>query len=90
MLPRLRAICRAPVSTLGAPCCSLSTTIDVSKLKVTKTSTPKPHVAKEKLLFGVTTTDHILEVDWDVDQVSVDAVAGAPCSWHRVLPAHPA
>ena len=48
---------------------SLSTTIDASRLTVTRTAAPKPHVAKEKLQFGVTTTDHFLNVDWDVTDV---------------------
>ena len=47
----------------------VSTTIDVSRLVVEPTQAPKAHVAKEKLQFGVTTTDHILNVDWEVDKV---------------------
>ena len=29
----------------------------------------QPRVAKEKLVFGQTTTDHMLEVDWDAEKV---------------------
>ena len=37
-------------------------------LSITKTDTPKPLVPKEKLTFGSTYSDHMLEVDWnDVD-----------------------
>ena len=68
--------------------------IDVANLRIEHTKTLKPRVAKEKLQFGVTTTDHILEVDWDIENVSdavrctmrsmngefliVDMVGGAP------------
>eukprot|EP00475_Leptophrys_vorax_P010584 TRINITY_DN1716_c0_g1_i3.p1 TRINITY_DN1716_c0_g1~~TRINITY_DN1716_c0_g1_i3.p1 ORF type:complete len:205 (+),score=36.54 TRINITY_DN1716_c0_g1_i3:13-627(+) len=39
--------------------------IDVSKLVVKRTESPKPKVPHEKLVFGRTFTDHMLEVDWD-------------------------
>lgn len=35
-----------------------------AKLVITRTTNPKPRVAKEKLTFGAVTSDHILEVDW--------------------------
>ena len=42
-----------------------TTTIDASRLTVVRTTAPKPRPAKETLVFGQTTTDHMLEVDWD-------------------------
>ena len=38
-----------------------------SLLKITKTTTPKPKLANDKLIFGKTFTDHMLEIDWDVN-----------------------
>jgi branched-chain amino acid aminotransferase len=48
-------------------------------MTVTRTSTPKPKVARDKLVFGATMTDHMLEVDW-----SAEAGWGAP----RISPYH--
>ena len=66
-------------ATASAHARSLSTTIDVARLTVERTRAPKPHVAKEKLQFGVTTTDHFLNVDWDVTDVRVACARGAVC-----------
>lgn len=38
--------------------------IDVSKLVVERTSSPKVKVPNDKLVFGAFTSDHMLEVDW--------------------------
>ncbi|EGW31246.1 branched chain amino acid aminotransferase [Spathaspora passalidarum NRRL Y-27907] len=38
--------------------------LDASKLTITKTTTPKELLPKEKLVFGKSFTDHILEVEW--------------------------
>lgn len=38
--------------------------LNASKLKITKTTQPKPKVPKEELVFGKTFTDHILEIEW--------------------------
>ena len=54
-------IARGMASAAAAP----HSTIDVSRLIEIRSTHPKPRVAKEKLVFGVTTTDHMLEVDWD-------------------------
>ena len=48
-------------------------------MTVTRTSTPKPKVARDKLVFGATMTDHMMEVDW-----SVGGGWGAP----RIVPYH--
>ncbi|KAG5184538.1 branched-chain-amino-acid aminotransferase [Tribonema minus] len=51
------------------PPCAVSVSspnaIDASALKVTKTSKPMELVPKDKLVFGRTFADHMLEVDWD-------------------------
>ena len=36
-----------------------------SSLTISLTTSPKPHQPHEKLLFGKTFTDHMLEIDWD-------------------------
>ena len=45
----------------------LSSTISVSNLEVTKTTSPKPKQKNEDLAFGRTFTDHMLEIDWDIE-----------------------
>jgi len=58
--------------TLKRPACvrSLSALpgIDPTNIRVTKTTTPREKVAKEKLVFGQTFTDHMLTVDWHQDR----------------------
>lgn len=39
--------------------------LQASKLQIQRTQTPRPKVAKEKLTFGTTFSDHMLEVDWE-------------------------
>jgi branched-chain amino acid aminotransferase len=43
---------------------SSSVDIDVSKLTITKTTTPKTPPPKDTLTFGSTFTDHMLQIDW--------------------------
>jgi hypothetical protein len=38
--------------------------LQAAKLEVHRTQSPKTKLPKEKLLFGKTFTDHMLEVDW--------------------------
>lgn len=38
--------------------------IEASKLRVIKTTTPKPKLPNDQLLFGRTFSDHMLEVEW--------------------------
>ncbi|KAF8418112.1 aminotransferase [Tirmania nivea] len=38
--------------------------MDVSKLTITKTMTPKPLMALQDLVFGKTFTDHMLSIEW--------------------------
>lgn len=40
---------------------------DSSKLEITKTTTPKALLPKEQLLFGKTFTDHMLEIEWTLE-----------------------
>jgi len=61
MLSRLLPTARVPL--LGIRC--FATDIDSSKLTIELTKTPKFKPAKETLKFGQTTSDHMLEVDWD-------------------------
>lgn len=42
--------------------------IEVSRLSVTKTQKPKAKTPYEELLFGHTFTDHMLEIDWDINK----------------------
>lgn len=53
------------VSSRQMPGLRMATTIDASKLTVTKTTAPKQKEANADLLFGRTFTDHMLEIDWD-------------------------
>ncbi|KAF0698293.1 Aste57867_11086 [Aphanomyces stellatus] len=39
--------------------------IDSTKTRINKTSNPKAKTPKEKLTFGTTFSDHLLEIDWD-------------------------
>lgn len=43
----------------------LSTGIDVSKLVISRATSRKSPLSKDKLVFGQTFTDHMLEVDWN-------------------------
>lgn len=45
----------------------MASCIDPAKLQITRTTSPKPKVAKEKLSFGAVKSDHMLEIDWDVE-----------------------
>ncbi|KAG7660546.1 BAT2 [[Candida] subhashii] len=38
--------------------------LDSTKLVIERTKTPKPKIPKEKLVFGKTFTDHMLEIEW--------------------------
>ncbi|SGZ49070.1 CIC11C00000004477 [Sungouiella intermedia] len=38
--------------------------LDASKLKITKTTTPKDKLPNDQLVFGKTFTDHMLEIEW--------------------------
>lgn len=44
-----------------------SASINPAALDVTRTSTPKTKLPNEELTFGASFTDHMLEIDWDVD-----------------------
>jgi len=39
--------------------------INPESLQITKTSSPKEKLAYEKLVFGRSFSDHMLEIDWD-------------------------
>lgn len=41
--------------------------LDASKLKITKTATPKEKLPNDQLKFGKTFTDHILEIEWTAE-----------------------
>ncbi|PRP78842.1 branched-chain amino acid aminotransferase [Planoprotostelium fungivorum] len=62
----LRAPCfqRGAVRSYSTP---NNTYIDVSKLTVQKTTHPKPKTPHQKLVFGKEFTDHMLTVDWSVE-----------------------
>lgn len=38
--------------------------LEASRLIVEKTNNPKPKLPKDKLVFGKTFTDHMLEIEW--------------------------
>ena len=40
-------------------------TIDASSTTITKTTSPREKLAYEKLVFGRSFSDHMLEIDWD-------------------------
>lgn len=44
-----------------------SASINPAALDITRTSTPKTKLPNEELTFGASFTDHMLEIDWDVD-----------------------
>jgi branched-chain amino acid aminotransferase len=54
--------------------------IDVTRLTATRTTSPKPQTPKANLVFGATTSDHMLEIDWDEKK-----------GWHApvISPYHP-
>ena len=59
-----------PGSTLSSSFSSSSARSDSfhsSQLEITKSDTPKVKTAKEELVFGKTFTDHMLEIDWNVE-----------------------
>ncbi|GMF05686.1 unnamed protein product [[Candida] boidinii] len=39
--------------------------LDSSKLKITKTETPKDKLPNDQLVFGKSFTDHMLAIEWD-------------------------
>lgn len=39
--------------------------MQAANLEIQRTTTPRPKVANEKLTFGTTFTDHMLEIDWE-------------------------
>lgn len=41
--------------------------LNASKLVIEKTTSPKPKLPKNELVFGKTFTDHMLEVEWDAE-----------------------
>ena len=43
---------------------SMSAPLDASKLVIHKTTTPKEKLPNDKLVFGKTFTDHMLEIEW--------------------------
>ncbi|DAZ92625.1 TPA: hypothetical protein N0F65_011891 [Lagenidium giganteum] len=49
----------------GAAAAFSTADVNVANLKIHRTTKPKAKVAKEKLTFGTTFTDHMLEVDWE-------------------------
>lgn len=53
--------------------------LDASKLQIEKTTTPKPKLPNDQLVFGKTFTDHMLEVEWTKENGW-----GAP----KILPYH--
>jgi len=63
MLSPLLPSTRLPL--LGIRCARLSTDIESSKLTIELTKNFKFKPPKEELKFGKTTSDHILEVDWE-------------------------
>jgi len=46
----------------------LSTEIDASRITITKCTTPGTKLPKEQLAFGKTFTDHMLDIDWTMDE----------------------
>jgi len=48
---------------------SVATFINSDVLTIEPTTSPKPRKEASKLVFGATTTDHMLEVDWTASQV---------------------
>ena len=45
----------------------LSSTFSASELTITPTSSPKTKLPKEELSFGNTFSDHMLEIDWTME-----------------------
>jgi len=41
--------------------------IDPSAIEITRTTSPKTKLPNEELTFGSTFSDHMLEIDWDVE-----------------------
>lgn len=60
----LRSVARAPLGR-RAITVDVGAHMQASQLQIHKTDKPRPKVAKEKLTFGTTFTDHMLEVDWE-------------------------
>ncbi|KAH3668837.1 hypothetical protein OGAPHI_002592 [Ogataea philodendri] len=46
---------------------SMSTALDSSKLKITKTTSPKAKLPNEQLVFGKSFTDHMLTIEWTAE-----------------------
>jgi len=66
-----------------------STSIDVARLTVERTRAPKAHPDKNTLVFGATTTDHMLEVDWTQEKVRRGARARAAAPARALTPPSP-
>jgi hypothetical protein len=69
------AVCSPPSNaSLDHPTRALAAAHDLRRrsqpaaIQVTRTSAPKPKLAKEKLVFGATMSDHMLEVDWTAER----------------------
>lgn len=45
-----------------------SMSLDASKLEISRTETPKEKLPNDKLVFGKTFTDHMLEIEWTKDE----------------------
>ena len=63
MLPRCARPLRARLFS------SISTTINAGALTIEPTTSPKPRTEASKLVFGKTTTDHMLDIDWTASAV---------------------
>ena len=60
-----RAAFRGSCLTRSVARASFSSNVDASKIEINLTTSPKDKTPFEDLQFGVTMTDHMLEVDWD-------------------------
>jgi branched-chain amino acid aminotransferase len=61
------AVARAAVTSAKVtPLVRSLATIEPKSMIVERTKNPKPKTPKEKLLFGVTKSDHMLEIDWSL------------------------
>ena len=60
-----------------------------ASLTIAHTTAPKPRVEASKLVFGVTTTDHMLDVDWDATNVRTLRPSSCSTPKARTLFQHP-
>jgi len=56
---------RSPIA--AALCRNYNSKIDASKLTIERNKNPKAKVPNDQLVFGHSFTDHMLEIDWDVE-----------------------